>query len=270
MEIGSKSQVKEFWERGSCGEVYATGSDLREQFSALRQARYALEPYIHRFAGFEAGRGRDVLEIGVGMGCDHLEWAKSGPRSLIGVDLTERAVNFTRQHLQTNNFTPNVRVADAENLPFEDESFDIVYSWGVLHVSPDTPKAIREVHRVLRPNGTAKIMIYHTYSMTGYLLWLRYGLLALRPWRSLRYVYMHYLESPGTKAYTTAETFEMFRCFSEAKTEILLNHSDLVLGEVGQQHRGFWLDLAKKFLPRNLIRRYFKNHGLYIVITARK
>jgi len=142
-------------------------------FGALRRARYTLEPYIPLFADFAAGAGRDVLEVGVGMGCDHLNWATVGPRRLVGVDLTERAIELTGKQLALSGASSELRRADAENLPFHDAAFDIVYAWGVLHHSPDTPKAVAEVHRVLRAGGVAKVMIYHTRSITGYMLWVR-------------------------------------------------------------------------------------------------
>lgn len=265
-----KDQVRDYWDAESCGEVYATGDDSTAQMSALRQARYDLEPYIESFADFESGDGRDVLEIGVGMGCDHSRWAASGSRSLTGVDLTDRAIEFTREHLALQGLHSNLRQADAENLPFEDASFDLVYSWGVLHHSPNTPRAIDEVLRVLRPGGVARVMIYHQWSMTGYMLWARYSLLTGRPWRSLTSIYATHLESPGTKAYTRTQAREMFGGFGEVVVDIQLNHGDLLQGEVGQRHRGPLLRLAKLLWPRWIIRNLFRRHGLYLMIRAVK
>lgn len=108
----------------------------------------------------------------------------------------------------------DVRVADAEQLPFADNTFDLVNSWGVLHHSPDTPQTIREVHRVLRPGGEFRGAIYHRRSLVGYMLWARYGLLQGKPGRSLTDIYAHHLESPGTKAFTLDEAREMLAPFS--------------------------------------------------------
>jgi SAM-dependent methyltransferase len=265
-----KQQVRAYWDVESCGEVYATGEDPAARTGALCGARYALEPYIPEFADFESGAGRDVLEIGVGMGCDHVGWAESGPRSLAGIDLTERAIEFTREHLALRELTSDLRRADAENLPFADASFDLVYSWGVLHHSPDTPRAVSEILRVLRPGGVARVMIYHRWSMTGYMLWARYGLAAGRPWRSLAVIYAHHLESPGTKAYTRHEARRMFAGFADVQVAVRLNHGDLLQGEVGQRHRGPLLRVAKLLWPRWLIRTVFPRHGLYLMITATK
>ncbi len=161
-----------------------------------------------------------MLEIGVGMGADHLEWARSAPRSLTGIDLTQRAIEHTRRRFEAHGLGSNIFRGNAERLPFADGSFDIVYSFGVLHHTPDTPRAVREVFRVLRPGGVARVMIYHTYSLTGYMLWARYGLLRGRPRTSLRDVYHHHLESPGTKAYSVREARAMFSDFSDVDVRV--------------------------------------------------
>jgi len=263
-----KDSVHDFWNEKSCGEVYASGSVLREQLESQARERYALEPWIHPFADYPSGAGKDVLEIGVGMGADHLEWAKVHPRSLTGIDLTDRAIGFTADRLNLYSLHSDLRVADAESLPFPDKSFDIVYSYGVLHHSPDTARAIQEVHRVLRPGGTAKIMIYHSRSLVGYMLWLRYGLLAFQPFRSLRDIYAHHLESPGTKAFSLSEARSLFASFSSADLRISLGPGDLLEGAVGQRHRGLLLRAAKAVWPRWFIRRALKQHGLGMLITA--
>jgi SAM-dependent methyltransferase len=265
-----KSAVREYWDAESCGERYAVGPDLGERLRSVRRTRYELEPYIPAFAGFPSARGRDVLEIGVGMGTDHVEWARSGPRSLAGVDLTPRAVEFTRTQLELEGLGSDLRVADAEELPFESGSFDLVYSWGVLHHSPDTPRAFAEVHRVLRPGGEARFMIYHTHSLTGYMLWARYAAAAGRPFRSLADVYARHLESPGTKAYSSRQARELCRDFSSVEVRIQLNHGDLLEGDVGVRHRGALLTLAKRLWPRPLIRALFPRLGLYLLIKARR
>jgi SAM-dependent methyltransferase len=262
--------VREFWEAQACGEVYGSGPTQRQWFASHAAARYALEPYIPEFARFPEGSDRDVLEIGVGLGADHAEWAKSSPRSLTGIDLTDRAVTFTRERFVTLGLTSALRVANAERLPFPDESFDLVYSWGVLHHSPDTVRAIQEVWRVLRPGGTARIMVYHRYAVTGYLLWLRYALLKGRPRTSLEAVYARCLESPGTKAFSTHEAEAMFARFARVYVSTRLSFGDLLQGAVGQRHRGPLLSLAKRLWPRWLIRRVLARHGLLLLIDATK
>ena len=77
-----KAKVREYWGKVSCGEIYAVGATPEECFSRQEETRYQLEPYIRQFARFQEGAGEDVLEVGVGMGADHLQWARGGPRRL--------------------------------------------------------------------------------------------------------------------------------------------------------------------------------------------
>lgn len=265
----SKDDVRSFWEAGACGEVYASGDTPRERYDSHADARYELEPYIPSFARFHEGGGKDVLEIGVGMGADHAEWAKHQPRRLVGVDLTETAVLATKDRLEAYDLRSDVRVGDAENLPFDDESFDIVYSWGVVHHSPDTRAAIREIHRVLRPGGSARLMIYHRPSLVGLLLWARYALLAGKPRRSLAEVCAAHLESPGTKTYSIAQARQLMSDFATSSPRSRLSFGDLLQGEVGQLHGGKLLTIAKRLWPRPLLRRLHPL-GLYLLIDAKK
>lgn len=265
-----KASVQQFWDAASCGEVYASGSSDQERYESHAHARYSLEPYIADFARFASGRGRDVLEVGVGMGADHAEWARNFPGSLTGVDLTPRAIGHTKTRLAILDRTSQLLVGDAENLPFRSESFDIVYSWGVLHHSPDTAKAIREVHRVLRPGGEARIMIYHSRSIVGALLWIRYGLMAGHPGVGLNTIYAEHLESPGTKAYSVRAARALVSMFSASRLNTQLSFGDLLMGEVGQRHRSVLLGLARRLWPRWLIRHVFANYGLMLLIEAVK
>ena len=264
-----KQQVHDFWNEASCGEnFYLHGSD-RQAYDRQARQRYELEPYIPEFAGFDLARGKRVLEIGVGLGADHQRFAQAGA-DLNGIDLTARAVDHTARRLSAFGLASRLAVGDAERLEFPDESFDCVYAWGVLHHSPDTPKAVSEVWRVLKRAGEAKVMIYQKWSLVGLMLWFRYSLLGLQPWLSLRDIYARYLESPGTKAYSVAEARQLFSAFSEVRIRTVLTHGDLLDSMAGQRHHGVLLSLARKIWPRALIKRYFSGLGLFMLIEARK
>ncbi|MGH7646884.1 MAG: methyltransferase domain-containing protein, partial [Gemmatimonadaceae bacterium] len=135
---------------------------------------------------------------------------------------------------------------------------------------PNTARAIREVHRVLRPGGEARIMIYHARSIVGALLWTRYGLLAGQPGVGLAKIYADHLESPGTKAYSVRDAHALFTMFGTSRMSTQLSFGDLLLGEVGQRHRSALLDTVRRMWPRWLIRRAFKNYGLMLLIDAVK
>jgi ubiquinone/menaquinone biosynthesis C-methylase UbiE len=201
----TKREVQSYWEVKPCGSTHAdTTPGTPEFFAQVAAARDRLEPYIADFAGFDTTAGQKVLEIGVGLGSDHIRFARAGAR-LTGVDLTEASIELTRRRLALEGLSSNLRRADAESLPFPDNHFDVVYSWGVLHHTPDSDQAIREALRVLRPGGRACLMLYARRSWVGFGLWARYALLRGRPWRSASDVFAHHLESPGTRAFTRRE-----------------------------------------------------------------
>jgi ubiquinone/menaquinone biosynthesis C-methylase UbiE len=172
-----KSRVKAHWEDETCGTRYADAVDRQVYFQDISDTRYQLEPYILQFADFASAKGKQVLEIGVGAGADFLNWCQHAKHAT-GIDLTEAAIRLTDERLCLNGIPAErytLQTSDAENLPFEANSFDILYSWGVLHHTPDTYRAFQEAFRVLRPGGTMKVMIYHVPSWVGLMLYLRYA-----------------------------------------------------------------------------------------------
>ncbi len=266
-----KREVQDFWEQASCGEEAYLGEVTAEGYRRQALTRYQLEPYILDFARFDRYRGKKVLEIGVGLGADHQQFAVAGA-VLTGTDLTHRAVAHTRRRFAALGLSSDLTVADAEQLPFAAGSFDLVYSWGVLHHTPDTIGALAETHRVLKPGGECRLMLYHKASMVGLMLWLRYALFRGRPWTSLEAIYSRYLESPGTKAYSRAEIRRMLRevGYRAVETTVHLSHGDLLSSAAGQRHRGPLLSLARRLWPRWAIRGLLSGYGLFMTIRAEK
>ena len=265
----AKNDVKNFWDEASCGEALYLRDDTRESYEDQARARYELEPWIISFADFESSRDKKVLEIGVGLGSDHQRFAEAGA-DLHGIDLTERAINHVKKRFFENSLISQLNIGDAENLSFKDSTFDIVYSYGVLHHTPNTTQAIKEVYRVLKPGGIARIMIYHKWSIVGFMLWIRYGLLAFRPFMGLAEIYDRYLESPGTKAYSVSEAKKLFCAFTDVEIDTFLSHADLLESGAGQRHGGIALRIARRIWPRKLIRMFLPKMGLPMLIVAKK
>jgi SAM-dependent methyltransferase len=159
-----KDEVRAFWQANPCGTKF-TNAEMgsREFYERVAEHRYATEWHIPSAAAFGRARGLRVLEIGCGLGTDGAQFARAGA-DYTGVDLTDAAVSLARKCFEVYGLRGEFRTADAENLDFADESFDLVYSHGVLHHTPDTARAVREVHRVLRPGGRAAVMLYHRNS----------------------------------------------------------------------------------------------------------
>ena len=251
----TNQQVREFWEQQPCGtSQQAVGEappGTREWFERVEEARYRLEPFIPSAAQFTRHHGKELLEIGVGAGTDHLQWARAGAHCH-GIDLTEAAIKITRARLQMYGFTSDLRRADAETLPFAGENFDLVYSWGVIHHSEHPERIVAEIHRVLKPGGQFIGMMYGRHSLKVLIAWVWFALLRGKPWLRFTDVLRDHVESPGTKAYTVGELREMFRAFSEfSATPVLTPYDKRVSPE--------WLS---QFFP--------ERWGWFVVLRARK
>ena len=156
-----KERVRAFWQANPCGTKFADAAPgTRRFFELVEEHRYQKEWHIPQAAGFDAARNLKVLEIGCGLGTDGAQFAKAGA-DYTGIDLTDAAIELAQKRFELFSLPGKFQTADAENLDFADDSFDLVYSHGVLHHTPDTERAIKEIHRVLRPGGRAVVMLYH-------------------------------------------------------------------------------------------------------------
>ncbi len=159
--------VQKYWDSIPCGsQEPAESIDDPQFFRSHSRIRYEREPEILTFADFESWKGRRVLEIGVGLGADFVQFSRAGARSA-GIDLSHQSVKLARRNAQLNNVPESLANGDAELLPFRDEAFDLVYSWGVFHHTPDPARAVGEVYRVLKPGGECRIMVYHRRSLAA-------------------------------------------------------------------------------------------------------
>ena len=156
-----KERVRAFWQAHPCGTKFSDAvMGTPEFFERVEAHRYAKEWHIPDAADFAAARGLRILEIGCGLGTDGAQFAKADAY-YTGIDLTEAAIDLARKRFEYSGLPGEFRIADAENLDFADESFDLVYSHGVLHHTPDTARAVQEIYRVLKPGGRAIVMLYH-------------------------------------------------------------------------------------------------------------
>jgi SAM-dependent methyltransferase len=214
-------RVRRYWESETCGTGAPELRGLEEGslawFLALESTRYLLDPHIWSVAQFSRHAGERVLEIGVGAGTDHAQWA-AVTDDLHGVDLTAAAIEMTSKNLEVRGLRSTLERLDAEVLPYESASFDVVYSWGVIHHSEAPERILAEILRVLRPGGVFLGMLYARRSLVAYRRWIGNALKTRRPWRSLSNVLWNHMESVGTKAYTEREVRMLFDSFASCRT----------------------------------------------------
>jgi SAM-dependent methyltransferase len=166
-----ESEIKDFWQLHPCGAALVgdlSGDERRSYldfFERYDAFRYSTESHILTNLDKIDFRGKRVLEIGLGQGADSEQIARRGG-VFSGVDLTDEAVKRTRMRFELKGLSfDRIEQASAISLPFQDESFDIVYSHGVLHHIPEIGRAQSEIARVLKPDGRLIAMLYARRSL---------------------------------------------------------------------------------------------------------
>jgi len=164
------NEVKGFWNANPCQSDLSSEQDRRSYFQDISKRRYqGREWHVPVVAAFTSFAGKDVLEVGCGIATDGMEFARNGAR-YVGVDLTPNSIELAQERFRLFGIPGKFQVANAEErLPFPDNSFDHVYSFGVIHHSPTPEKIVREIRRVLRPGGTMTVMLYNRNSINYYL-----------------------------------------------------------------------------------------------------
>ena len=159
--MATVEDVRNYWDEHPLLSHELAEPGSKEYFAHLHRIKIEdVERFAWHYWEFDRYRGLTLLDVGCGPGWLTVQYAQGGAR-VTAVDLTPRAVELTKKYLENTGLDATVREGNAEQLPFPDNHFDVVVSSGVLHHTPDTPRAIRECWRVLRPGGTAKLTFYY-------------------------------------------------------------------------------------------------------------
>lgn len=172
---------REFWSDYQPGFRFATSPvGTREFFDEVSAYRDSIEPHIPEVVDFPRWSGRSVLEAGCGIGTDGVRFARAGA-DYTGFDFSPTAVSLARHRFDLEGVRGRFVSGSVTQLPLRDETFDLVFSHGVIHHVADTKAAVREFARVLKPGGTALIMVYHRSSLNYHvsIMVLRRALTAL-------------------------------------------------------------------------------------------
>ena len=268
MSDNDKQRAREQWSQDPAGAVYGRQHEFgtREFFDEVERHRYReYAPWMPELMGFDKFAGQRLLEVGCGMGTDLLQFARGGAK-VSGVDLTPRSIETSRQHLSVYGERGDFAVADCERLPFDEASFDVVYSNGVLHHTPDTAGAVGEIHRVLRPGGQARVMLYHRTSLYywGEII-LRRGILQgqLLRGKSSEEIMSQHVEfnegggRPLVKVFSRREARDLFSMFANVKIDV----EQLTRAE---------LHFFSAVVPESFFRFLRRRFGGNVIITARK
>jgi SAM-dependent methyltransferase len=181
----NETQVASFWETHPCGDQQVGGlkDDYLDFFDRYDAFRYKKEGHILGCLDGIDWQGKDVLEIGLGQGADSEQIIRRGG-NWSGLDLTNEAVDRTSTRMGLRGLDYGaVKQGSILDAPYEDNSFDIIFSHGVLHHVPEIAVAEQELARLIRPGGELIIMMYAKWSLNYLLaigLFRRLGLIGMR------------------------------------------------------------------------------------------
>ena len=222
-----KDQVQNQWNQNPVGSQHARESQPHtlEWFREVERHRYSeYAPWMPEVMEFAGHANQDVLEIGGGIGTDLAQLAANGAR-VTDIDLAIGHLRLAEENFRLRGLVGRFIHHDAESLPFEDGSFDVVYSNGVLHHTPNTAAVVREILRVLRPGGRAIVMLYAEHSLHYWrkLVWrlgMKDGLLARMSMGEImsRTVERSANEArPLVKVYSPARAAALFKEFAQVE-----------------------------------------------------
>lgn len=227
--------------------------------------------YSHHIWEFDKKENMKVLDIGCGTGYLVRSYARNGA-DITGVDLTEKGVEITNNSLNMFNLKGKAIVGNAEELPFEDNSFDFISCAGVIHHTPNIEMAIHEIHRVLKPGCNGVVSVYHKNIFMNKLIWpitrifvkLLFGHVKGRNFRNIKTVddlvrVYDGDNNPLGKAYSKKDMVKLFNNFSNIE-DIGLNYFPFRFFK-NKKLLGF-IDRIHRFLDRTF--------GLMIWIKVKK
>lgn len=271
-EYDGKEAARKVWGASPAGWVYGDGAPIgsKEYFENVVRKRSSYElPWLAEVFPFSRAHGKKVLEIGCGAGYDAYEFCRN-EALYTGIDITPENIDRTAKHLGHMGLVGDIRLGDAEKLDFHTESFDIVFSNGVLHHIPDITASLEEIHRVLKHTGEFWLTLYHKNSVFYRLsicLWnhiLRggYRTLTLQERRSL-------IE------YTTSDAKPIVNVYTRGEVKMLLEKARFSVEYIGCRklvHEDFPGPMCRLIgaVPQRFLDQIGKAFGWYVVVRARK
>jgi 2-polyprenyl-3-methyl-5-hydroxy-6-metoxy-1,4-benzoquinol methylase len=246
--------IRQYWNE-HIHDLQVARSPIGSQgfFEELDQYRFEKLAYLPKLVDFSAYAGKQLLEIGCGVGLDLLRFARHGA-IVTGIDLAEVSIDLAKKNFEHHAVQGRFQIMDGEHLQFDDNSFDVVYAHGVLQYTADAQRMINEINRVLKPGGDAILMVYNRYS------WLK--LLS-----RVSAVKLEHEDAPVLNAYSINQFRNMLLGFSRFKIipERFPVRTRLHGGLKAALYNGLFVS-AFNALPKAIVRPF----GWHLIATALK
>lgn len=261
--------VRDFWDARPCNIRHSQAPvGTREYFDQVEARKYYVEPHIPAFAQFERWKGKRVLEIGCGLGTESINFARHGADLTI-VELSPRSLQLCKQRFEVYGLSANFYEGDAERLNqcLPAQTFDLIFSFGVLHHTPNPPKAIEQIKNYLGPESELRLMVYSKFSYKLFWIMRETGCWDFGQMDRLVAEYSEAQTScPVTYTYTFEEVAELLHGF-----EILEIRKDHIFPydvEAYMRHE-YKLDSCWEGMPSERFKQMERELGWHTLVRAR-
>lgn len=266
------SKVQAYWDARPCNIRHSTKPvDSREYFDEVEARKYFVEYHIPAFADYPRWKDKKVLEIGCGIGTHTVGFAKAGAAHVTAVDISPVSLQHAQKRMEVYGFTDKVTLyqADAEKLSaiVPVETYDLIYSFGVLHHTPHPDQAMAELRKYAQPGTVLKLMMYYRWSWK--VLWI----LAREGFRfdKLEQLVAKHSEAQTGCPVTYTYTRRGLKTFVEAQgfevQEMFVDHifPYVVADYVQYRYRREWYFA---WMPKPLFRALERLMGWHLCVTA--
>lgn len=252
----SIEEVKNFWNNRPCNIRHSNKEfGSKEYFDEVEKRKYFVEPHIPTFADFQKWNNKKVLEIGCGIGTDSINFAKSGAK-YTGFELSKESLDITKKRFNTFNLEGNFYNGNAEELNkiVPEDKYDLIYSFGVIHHSPEPEKIIENVKQYMHKDSEFKLMLYSKYSWKSFMILLKFD----QP--EAQY------GCPIANVYSFKEIEDLLKDFKI--TEIKKDH---IFQYVIKKYKKYEYDIVPwfKWMPKQMFKSLEQRAGWHTLITCK-
>lgn len=267
--------VQSYWNARPCNLKHSTKTcGTQEYFSEVEKRKFFVEPHLVDFANFSSAKGKKVLEIGCGLGTTTINFARSGATKVTAVDLSDRSIALAKQSAEVNGLGNQIEFynGNAEELSqfIPKETYDLIFSFGVIHHSPHPEKILQQLHSFLDSNGQIKLMVYYRYSWKVFWILMKYG--KFQFWKLSKMV-ATYSEAqtgcPVTYIYSKKEAKKLLESNGYKVIDMQVDHifPYRIADYTQYRYVKMWYF---RFLPKTVFRFLEKKLGWHLCITAVK
>jgi ubiquinone/menaquinone biosynthesis C-methylase UbiE len=264
--------VKTYWNNRPCNIRHSPAEiGTKQYFDEVEQRKYFVEPHIPKFAQFDRWKGKNVLEIGCGIGTDTINFARAGA-NVTAVDISAESLNLAKKRAEIYGVSSSIKFLEcnAEELDkvLPKCHYDLVYSFGVIHHSPNPSAVLRAVTSLIREDGDLKLMVYNLLSWKAVYICFTYG--KMRFWKIREFI-PRYSEAeegcPITFAYTKNEAKRLVESEGFQVNNTYIDH---IFPYQIPQYVKYQYEKTRliKVMPPSIFRKLEKVMGWHIMIEA--